>query len=88
MSNTRIINPTGTPVNFSAYSAEVVTPSDTLTFAVGQLFIGTGGDIAVIFSNQSTVVLFKNIPDGSFLPIQVIGVFSTNTTAADIVVLR
>ncbi len=88
MSNTQIINPTGTPVNFTGFSGDAVTPSDTGSFTMGQLFVGTGGDVAVKFPNQTTTVVFKNISDGSFLPIYVVQVLSTGTTGSDIVVLR
>ena len=88
MDNIQIINPTGTPVNFTGVSGDAVTPSDTGALTVGQLFVGTGGDVAVKFPSQSITVVFKNVPDGSFLPIYVVKVLSTGTTASDIVILR
>jgi len=88
MENTKISNPTGTPVNFIAFSGEVVTPSDTDRLTMGQLFVGTGGNVAVKFPDTETTVVLKNIPDGSFLPIYVVAVLSTGTTALDIVILR
>jgi hypothetical protein len=50
------------------------------------LFIGTGGDIQVTMLGGQTVI-FANIPDGTFLPIQVRRVWSTNTNATDILAL-
>ena len=70
-----------------------ITPSDTENFQYetqnnrgAVLFIGTGGDLRVLTSSGDDVV-FKNVADGSFLPVQVVRVFSTNTTASDIIAL-
>ena len=69
-----------------------VTPSDTVDITGASantpatLFVGTGGDLEVITLGGSTLTL-KNIPDGSFLPIQVTRVKATSTTATDIVAL-
>jgi len=71
--------------------ANTVTKSDT-TFLNGvALYIGTGGDVHVIMKNventSGNVVIFKNVPDGSFLPAIVDYVMAT-TTAADIVAIK
>jgi len=50
------------------------------------LFVGVGGDINVVTLGGSTLLL-KNIADGTFLPIQVIMVKATSTTASDIVAI-
>ena len=50
------------------------------------LYIGTGGNLRVLTASGQDVV-FANIVGGSFLPVQVLKVFSTGTTAADIVAL-
>jgi hypothetical protein len=52
----------------------------------GGLYIGTGGDVAVTMGNGG-VFTFKNVANGTFMPIQVIKVMSTNTTASDIIAL-
>lgn len=77
--------------------AAAVTPSDTdnipnpanaaIKNLGNVLFVGTGGDIKVFMANDSVPILFKNIPDGTFLPIQVTRVFATDTTATDIVAI-
>jgi len=70
----------------------VVTPSDAVDITgstantPATLFVGTAGDIEVITLGGSTLVL-KNIPAGSFLPIQVTRVKATLTTASDIVAI-
>ena len=51
------------------------------------LFVGTAGDLAVIPASSTDTVVLKNVPDSSFIPLQVARVLSS-TTAADIVALR
>lgn len=50
------------------------------------LYIGTAGNIRVLTSGNDTVT-FSNIQAGTFFPINVIQVFSTGTTASNIVAL-
>jgi hypothetical protein len=50
------------------------------------LYVGTGGNLHVL-THGGDDVKFANIVGGSFLPVQVLKVFSTGTTAADIVAL-
>lgn len=66
-------------------SAEAVTPGDAATHEYDALFIGVGGDIAVLCRDDSSSVVFKTIGDGEFLPMSVKRVLSTGTTATDIV---
>lgn len=70
-----------------------ITPSDTENFQYktqvnrgAVLYVGTGGDLRVLTYSGDDVV-FKNVANGSFLPVQVVKVFSTNTTASDIIAL-
>lgn len=51
------------------------------------LFVGTAGNLAVIPASSTDTVVLKNVPDSSFIPLQVARVLSS-TTAADIVALR
>lgn len=81
-----------------ALNAESITPNNDadLTLSGGVireggnngacLFVGTGGDIQVTMLGGQ-VVIFANVPDGTFLPIQVRRVWSTNTNASDILAL-
>lgn len=76
--------------------ASIVTPSDTANISYpgstdglvesAVLYVGTGGNIRVMTASGDDIV-FKNILGGTFLPVQVIRVYTTNTTAADIVAL-
>jgi len=71
--------------------ATTVTKSDT-TFLNGvALYVGTGGDVHVIMKNVentgSKVIIFKNVPAGSFLP-AIVDYVRAATTAADIVAVK
>jgi hypothetical protein len=74
--------------------AKLVTPSDTANIFYANagdnsgcvLYVGTGGNVRVLTVGGDDVV-FTNVQDGSFLPIQVLRVFATNTTASNIVAL-
>lgn len=50
------------------------------------LYVGTGGDLTVMTLGGDVVTL-RNYNDGQFVPIHVTRVFSTGTTASDIVAL-
>ena len=53
------------------------------------LFVGTGGNIAVIPASSTDTVVLKNVPNSSFIPLQVARVLLTGTTELlDIVALR
>ena len=74
--------------------AAVVTPSDTVNIpsVTGGsnngcvLYVGGAGNLRVLTIGGDDV-LFSNIQAGSFLPVQVQRVYSTNTTATGIVAL-
>ena len=53
------------------------------------LYIGTGGSIEVVVVSGSTPVVFKNIPDGSFLPVIVSSILvGSNTTVSDLIAIK
>jgi hypothetical protein len=70
-----------------ARSFAAVTPSDSTDFAGGAasaLFVGVGGDVAVVGvdnNNGNVVETFKNVANGSILPVRCRRVNATNTTA-------
>lgn len=67
-------------------SALAITPSDTDVFASGvHVYVGVTGDVAVRPVGGQAAVIFKNVPAGAVLPVQVIGVNATNTTASSLV---
>lgn len=64
--------------------AAAVTPSDSADLAqVSVIFVGTGGNVKVTTAQGSTVT-FSNLSAGSVLPIQVRRVWSTETTASNL----
>ena len=71
-----------------ATSAETVVVGTT-NVESSALYIGTCGDIEVIAIGSSSSVVFKNIPDGSFLPVIVSSITAgVNTTVSDIVAIK
>tara|TARA_R110000796_G_scaffold76087_1_gene170244 strand:+ start:145 stop:435 length:291 start_codon:yes stop_codon:yes gene_type:complete len=92
----------GNQPDFGTFAKDV-TASDAIGFAtnVGSacLYIGTGGDVTAILAGvtgaagsglptATEAILFKNIPDGSFLPVIVDYVLATGTTATNIVAIK
>ena len=68
-------------------NAEAVTPDNSNDLSnSGVLYVGVGGDIKVNMKGIGTVT-FKNVPEAARIIAQVERVFSTGTTATDIVVL-
>jgi len=72
----------------SSPKAVAVTPSDStnLSFDARALYVGTGGNVVVVFPDNSTVT-FTNVQSGSILPVIAKRVNSTSTTASNIVAL-
>ena len=74
--------------------ATAVTPSDTVDIpnpGNGQvegcvLYVGTGGLLRVLTAGGDDVT-FHNVPNGTFIPVQVIRVFDSVTTAEHIIAL-
>lgn len=83
--NNIIQTPAGKDVNFIPNQAYVVTPHDTNTFQYGLLYIGVGGDVKAIPQGLDTFVTFKNVPEGTVLPIYIKAVH-TDTTATDMLI--
>lgn len=69
-------------------SAFAVVPSDVTVFGAGgqprALYIGGAGNVAVTMSDGSSVT-FTAVPVGAILPLNVIQVRATGTTATNIV---
>lgn len=79
--------------NFSALSspgenAFAVTPSDVDNFPISAraVYVGGTGDASVITVGGDTVT-FVGLPTGSILPVRVIRVNATGTTASDLVAI-
>ncbi len=84
----RIVNDRPGPES-PARAAAAVTPNDDTDLAGGcrGLYVGTGGDLALILAEDSAAVTFKNAISGTVLPLCVKRVKATGTTATDIVAL-
>lgn len=70
---------------FAPENAAVVTPADDGDHDFLGLYVGTGGDVKVDMKSTGTAVVFVAVPTGSFLPVQISRVYSTDTDADDIV---
>lgn len=72
-----------------AEKAYAITPDDNadLPTATRSIYVGTGGDLKVDMVDSGTGVVFKNLPDGALLPIRVKKVYTTDTTALNLVAL-
>lgn len=74
--------------------AKVVTPSDTDNIFYANagdnqgcvLYVGIGGNLKVTTVSGDEII-FNNIQDGTFFPVQVLKVFETGTTATKIIAL-
>ena len=65
--------------------AVAITPADSdMTRAVKALYVGGSGDVRITTIDGDDVV-FASVPAGTVLPVQVKRVWSTNTTATNIV---
>ena len=71
----------------SARRAAAVTPSDsTVLENTRALYVGVAGDVAVTLVEGGSVTLV-GVNAGTILPIQVVAVLATGTTATSIVAL-
>jgi len=77
----------GVPVFFQAETGAAVTKSDTTTLQAGVLYVGGAGNVNVR-TRLGADLLFIGVPAGTFLPIVVDMVYSTSTTATNILILR
>lgn len=81
---------------YGADTFVAITPSDSTTYAPTDpatggrssfraIYVGVGGDVALMPAGSTTAVTFKNVPTGTLLPVQPIKVMATNTTATNLV---
>lgn len=78
-----------TPAIAGASSATAIAPNDSTDIPVTRgLYVGVGGDVAVLFADDSTAVTLKGLLAGVVYPLRVKRVRATGTTATNIVALR
>lgn len=72
-----------------ANGAAAITPSNTtdLTVYARGIYVGVGGNITVDMTDSGTNITFLAVPQGTILPVQVKRVYSTGTTATNLVAL-
>jgi hypothetical protein len=64
-----------------------ITPSDSaeLPCATKAIYIGEGGDVALIPVRGKKAVTFRNLPSGAILDVRVRAIRATGTTARELV---
>jgi hypothetical protein len=66
-------------------SAESLTPSDVANLPTPSVvYVGVSGNVRVT-TPQGDVVTFVNVASGTVIPVQVLKVWATNTTASSLV---
>lgn len=71
----------------AAHGADAVTLNDSTVLPISRsLYVGTGGNIKVTMADGQ-VVTFSNVIGGTILPIQTQVIWSTGTTASNILAL-
>jgi len=70
----------------AAVDAFEIAPDDAndITFITRGLLVGGNGDVKVTMKGGG-IVTFKNVADGSLLPIRITRVWLTGTTAIDLI---
>ena len=80
--------PVSSALSDPAGSCAAAVHSDTVDLAnSGVLWVGTGGNVKIDAVTAGTGITFTAVPDGSLLPVRTKKVYSTGTTATNIVVL-
>jgi hypothetical protein len=76
-------------IEFPAVRLRAVTPNDTdpLVFVCKALYVGTGGNVAIMASEDTAAVTLTNVQSGSIIPVRALRVMATGTTATGIVAL-
>ena len=64
-----------------------ITPSNSadLPRATKAIYVGEGGDVALIPVRGTSPVIFRNVPAGAILDVRVKAIRTTGTTAREIV---
>lgn len=70
-----------------AQNCFAVTPQDSaeLPLVTKSIYVGQGGDLALLPLRGENTVIFRNLADGMLLDVRARKILATGTTAADIV---
>jgi hypothetical protein len=73
-------------IDSPAYNHFVVTPNNTIDFAISTraIYVGRGGDMEIV-THDNVAVVYANTIAGSTLPVRAKRINSSNTTAGQIV---
>lgn len=71
----------------SFFQAVTASDSTNLSSPSRALYVGTTGNVNVLSYDNPSNAIFRNVPSGFILPISVLRVNSTDTTASNIVSL-
>lgn len=77
------------PFHDSFRDAAAVTPSDTVDLPDGPcrgIYVGGAGAVKIVTTNGSTVT-FAAVPVGTFMRVGAVRIFSTGTTATNLLAL-
>lgn len=80
---------TADSVSDPARTARPVFPTDgaILPSVPKALFVGSAGNVHLRCIDDTDPVLFRNLPAGAILPVRVVEILASGTTASDLVVL-
>ncbi len=72
-----------------ANGAATITPNNStdLPIYTRGIYVGVGGHITVDLTDTGTNIQFLSVPQGTILPVQAKRVYSTGTTATNLVAL-
>lgn len=71
-----------------SFSFAAVSPDDaTILRPTRAIYVGVTGDLSVMGAEDGAAVVFAAVPAGSLMPLRVVKVLSTGTTAGGIVAL-
>lgn len=73
-------------LNSPAYYGAAVTPSDStdMNIVSRALYVGGAGNLSVVMAGDGATVVFTAVPAGTVLPISVMRVNATGTTATNV----
>jgi hypothetical protein len=71
----------------TSQDAVTITPSDATIVNCDAIYVGVGGNVAVVTA-KGTTVTFVGVPTGTILPQKCQKIMSTNTTATTMLGLK